>query len=741
MYVKGEMLLPSITINMSENIMNLILESSLMAGIASAAVMLLRIPLKKAPKHWSYILWAVVFFRCLCPFSVESTVSLFNAFNSVSGQETSIVVSEVTYSTAEAYQAADVYDVPQTAYYYEYPAYADYSINTDIHQTTTYEGTAETVSESPSIDWYTMLLALWISGAAFMILYAVISYIRLMTKVSTAVKTEDGAYETDLIHTAFSSGFFPPKIYLPCGLSENERRLIITHERVHIRRLDFIFKPLAFFGLALHWFNPLIWVSFVLMTKDMELSCDEAVLKILGSEEKKAYSEALLRVSIKESGLASLPLAFAETGIKERVRNVLGYKKQKLTGVILSAAVVLTACAALGTDPVRSYAESVSDATVTLVEGDAVFSEVWDYQTEPVEQNQQEDQREYEKIAKSLEAEKQEFLKKFHDFSFDIDLEQAIPYGRGTMYPEPNTVYLFSTPAAGINMYGYYYNGRFPIVIIEHDGITDAFMQNWTSQMIPAMAFCNDYDGDGENEIAACYHIGHGTGVNVHDLVLYKKNENDHFIEYRLDPTVVKNSVDISVDNDNREITYELNGITFTNSYPEGGIVDSHFHDSGGVKPEYIGFDTRVSYHLDENNIMLNISPDLLTVYAGPDIIADVNFTGNGFSIENIRFDDPISPDGSILMTYTYPDGTTEEYLITESSHIPVVYGTAQTEYSIAVVEAAAIEVSDAYESTVENNVLITIAEPVTVTESTAYEQTDTVSSSVSPVTSIVMVN
>ncbi|MCH5349419.1 MAG: hypothetical protein J1E40_08860, partial [Oscillospiraceae bacterium] len=141
---------------------------------------------------------------------------------------------------------------------------------------------------------------------------------------------------------------------------------------------------------------------------------------------------------------------------------------------------------------------------------------------------------------------------------------------------------------------------------------------------------------------------------------------------------------DISVNNSTREITYELNGITFTNSYPEGGIVDGYFHDSGGVKPEYIGFETRISYCLDGNNIMMMISPDLLTVYSGPDIIADVRFTGSGFNIENVRFDEPVPYDESLIKQYTYPDGTVEDYIITANSIIPAGDLAAETEYSEA---------------------------------------------------------
>ena len=329
---------------MLETIIKLILRASLTAGIAAAAVMLIRLPLKKAPKRWSYLLWAVVFFRCLCPLSVESAVSIFNA---------------VPEKNIPEVQTPDTYEYIPVDYD---PVYVDYSGNADFNKSEIREEAAPQNTGSV----YNILFIIWVSGAAVMLLYAVISYVRLMMKMKTAIKTEEGIYETDMVSTAFSAGLFPPKIFLPCGLSEKERELIIAHERVHIRRLDFLTKPLAFAGLALHWFNPMVWISFALMTKDMELSCDEAVLKILGAAEKKSYSEALLKVSVKRSGLTALPLAFAGTGIKERVKNVLSYKKSGIIATVIAAAVVLTAGAVLGTDAVRNADEDENNTYNSL---------------------------------------------------------------------------------------------------------------------------------------------------------------------------------------------------------------------------------------------------------------------------------------------------------------------------------------------------------------------------------------
>lgn len=332
----------------------IILEASFTAGLAALAVILIRLAMKKAPKRWAYALWVVVFFRCLCPFSIESGLSLFNAVNAVPERTVQERIEELS-EVAESYGTENILPIQTELNTYGYQTAAPPVYVPPV--------ATEPVPEKKPVDKYAVMFAVWAFGAAAMALYGAVSYVLLMRKLRTAVKTEEGVFESDRISTAFSAGFFPPKIYVPCGLFPEERKLIIAHERVHIRRLDYIVKPIAFLALTAHWFNPLIWLAFALMTRDMELSCDEAVLKIFGAGEKKAYSEALLRVSMKRSGLADgsfLPLAFAETGIKGRVKNVLKYKKPTLIVSVLAAAAVVVACVVLGTNA-RSKADDTDE--------------------------------------------------------------------------------------------------------------------------------------------------------------------------------------------------------------------------------------------------------------------------------------------------------------------------------------------------------------------------------------------
>lgn len=345
----------------------IILEASFTAGLAALAVMLIRLAMKKAPKRWAYALWAVVFFRCLCPFSVESGLSVFNAVNAIPERTVETETVEALSEAAENSEIENILPVQTDLNTYGYQTAAP----VDTVYAPPVAVRTENVPEKKPVNKYAVMFGVWAFGASAMALYGVISYVLLMRKLRTAVKTEEGVYESDIISTAFSAGFFPPKIYVPCGLFEEERKLIIAHERVHIKRLDYIVKPIAFIALTVHWFNPVIWLAFALMTKDMELSCDEAVLKIFGAGEKKAYSEALLRVSMKRSGLADsynfLPLAFAETGIKGRVKNVLKYKKPTVIVTVLAAAVVAVACAVLGTNAKSASDDSGENVGYTLI--------------------------------------------------------------------------------------------------------------------------------------------------------------------------------------------------------------------------------------------------------------------------------------------------------------------------------------------------------------------------------------
>ncbi|MEG6520557.1 M56 family metallopeptidase [Desulfotomaculum sp. 1211_IL3151] len=280
-----------------------ILNMSLSASFIALIVILIRPALRKAPKIYSYALWAVVFFRLVCPFSIQLPMSAVPV-------QPQTIPHDIIFSQNPSIQSG----VPAV----------DHAVNTAIEKSlppVSPINSANPVQIALEIGSY-----LWLAGIFALLLYGLISYLRLKKRVMTAILVSNNVYETDLIKTPFVLGFLHPRIYIPTGLGEKELEYVIAHERTHIRRLDYLIKPLAFLITCAHWFNPIVWVSYALMARDMELSADERVMKRYDSDIRGDYSHSLLALSAKKSGLPS-PLAFGETGVKARVKNVLHYKK------------------------------------------------------------------------------------------------------------------------------------------------------------------------------------------------------------------------------------------------------------------------------------------------------------------------------------------------------------------------------------------------------------------------------
>ena len=310
------------------NLFSQVLNMTMTGSVVILLVMLARLILKRAPKIFSYALWSVVLFRLLCPVAFNAPVSVLNALEP-EVQEASESTSVVYYLPAEVSQDSDFTFVP-----------AENQSGTDSVQ----------VGESRYTHLDLMVVAsyVWIVGSGIMILYSVIQYIRLRGKLVGAVVYRGNVYRADYIDTPFVMGIFSPKIYLPSDVPMNERKYIIAHERHHIRRFDHIIKLLAYFALCVHWFNPLVWAAFILAGKDMEMSCDEAVIRKMGFQIRADYSASLLRLATHKKIIAGMPLAFGEGDTKGRVMNMAKWKKPKLWVsliCLLLCAVVLVACA------------------------------------------------------------------------------------------------------------------------------------------------------------------------------------------------------------------------------------------------------------------------------------------------------------------------------------------------------------------------------------------------------------
>jgi len=230
--------------------------------------------------------------------------------------------------------------------------------------------TVEPVTQTLSLPQ--ILTAVWLVGMVLLVAYTVISYVRAYRKVRTAIPCGDGIYQSEQIASPFVLGFISPRIYLPFRMQERDRDHVLAHEQAHIRRLDHFWKPLGFLLLSVYWFNPLLWVGYILLCRDIELACDERVIRALDRRERADYSQTILNCSVRGRMVTPCPLAFGEVGVKTRVRSVLRYKKPAVWLVVLSLVVCVVLSGCFLTDPetdVPDGEESGSEQTTDEFEG------------------------------------------------------------------------------------------------------------------------------------------------------------------------------------------------------------------------------------------------------------------------------------------------------------------------------------------------------------------------------------
>ncbi len=344
-----------------------ILNMSLTASFVALAVILARFALKRAPKVFSYALWALVLFRLVCPVSFESPVSALPIRAQIIPQDIVYAQTPLQISAAIAggTALADGALADGTAHtnaaltdgtragssgltdslIAESPTQVNNALNASLNASL--PATNPTASVNPIQIWLELGAYVWLIGACAMLAYAIISYLRLKARLRDATLVSGNLFETDRIDSPFVLGFIRPKIYAPAGEPLPEH--ILLHEQAHIRRRDYLIKPVAFLALALHWFNPLVWLCYFLMTRDMELSADEAALKAMGSEpdSRRGYCESLLNMATKRRAL--VPLAFGESGggVKARVKNALSFKKPAVWVTAVAAIVVIALCVIL----------------------------------------------------------------------------------------------------------------------------------------------------------------------------------------------------------------------------------------------------------------------------------------------------------------------------------------------------------------------------------------------------------
>ena len=287
-----------------------VLNMSLTASYVILCVMLIRLPLKKAPKIISYALWGVVAFRLMIPFSFESIFSLIPRNTAALPVPREIIYLQIPQTKQGIEAAGSIVSQPAPA---------------------AMVASADTLSHN-----YVEIGAyLWMIGIIALLAFSLLSVLALKRKLKKAQRIEKNIFEANNLRTPFVLGVIRPRIYLPLGLKEEERSYILLHEETHIRRKDHIVKIAAFFILCIHWFNPLVWLAFLLMSTDMELSCDEKVLKEMGQDIRKPYASSLLSLAAGRYMVNGSPLAFGEGNVKGRIKNVLNNKKPKLRVVVV----------------------------------------------------------------------------------------------------------------------------------------------------------------------------------------------------------------------------------------------------------------------------------------------------------------------------------------------------------------------------------------------------------------------
>ena len=324
-----------------------VLHMSLTASVVIAVVCLARLCLKGAPKIYSYLLWALVLFRLLCPVSLVTSYSLIPDPVS-SGAILADWTDDYIGQTHTVFDSHPEFQTAVDAGRETFPA-------EEGHYYTVTGGDGISPPDTVENRLMPLLTGIWIAGILAMSLHSILSYVRIRKQTRVAVPLRKGVFLADDVTSPFVMGLFRPVIYLPGSLDPWERTFILAHERHHIRRGDHIFKALGFLALTIHWFNPLVWLAFVLSSRDMEMSCDEAVIRRLGEDVRADYSASLLNLATGHRLFTGTPLAFGEGDPTGRVRNLARWKKPKRWIILICVALCIVLAVCLLTDPENDF--------------------------------------------------------------------------------------------------------------------------------------------------------------------------------------------------------------------------------------------------------------------------------------------------------------------------------------------------------------------------------------------------
>ena len=311
---------------MSEAFLKLV-NMSISAGWLVLAVLALRLILKKAPKWVNVLLWGIVALRLICPFSIESALSLIPSQETISPE----IMMDWTPEISTGIEPLDQV------------------VNPVISTSFAPEPSA---SANPLQILIPVAANIWLLGVLAMLVYTAVSYISLRRKLRTAVILRNSIFQCETVQSPFVLGVFRPRIYLPYAIEGQNLYHVVAHEQAHIRRKDHWWKPLGFLLLTVYWFNPLMWIAYVLLCRDIELACDEKVIAQLGNDQRADYTQALVACSVNRRVIAACPLAFGEVGVKERVKSVMNYKKPAFWMVIMAVVVCVVVAVCFLTNPI-----------------------------------------------------------------------------------------------------------------------------------------------------------------------------------------------------------------------------------------------------------------------------------------------------------------------------------------------------------------------------------------------------
>ena len=304
-----------------------IINMSISASWLILAVLILRLVLKKAPKWVNVLLWGIVAVRLICPLSFESALSLIPSSETIP-----LDIEMAAKPTIDS-------GVP--------------AINSVVNPVLSSFAPPQHVltSANPLQIWIPILNIIWLIGVGALLLYTAVSYWRLCRKVDTAVRYKGNIFQSENVSSPFVLGIIKPRIYLPFNMNGQNLEHVVAHEQAHIHRKDHWWKPLGFLLLTIHWFNPLMWLAYVLLCRDIELACDEKVIKELGNEQRADYMQVLVACSVSRRMIAACPLAFGEVGVKERVKSVMNYKKPAFWVIIIAVIICVGVAVCFLTNP------------------------------------------------------------------------------------------------------------------------------------------------------------------------------------------------------------------------------------------------------------------------------------------------------------------------------------------------------------------------------------------------------